>query len=276
MKKYLLSVGLIALMLSGYTFGADKVRVGTVPGAFADSIEAVVKDAKKQGIEVEVVEFTDWTTPNIATDNGDIDINYYQHEPHLRNAIAKNGYKLTPIGYGVLPSIGLYSVKHKSVNDVPLKGKVAVVNDPVNQGRELSLIEKTGLIKLKAGERYKATIDDIIENPKQLRFVEVEGVQLVRAISEVDIGINNPGDIVAAGTFNASSGLIYTDKGDRQYAIRFIVSTARKDDPVLNKFVKIYQTSEAVKEALKKGFNNDPRLYTLTWVEDEKDGKETK
>jgi D-methionine transport system substrate-binding protein len=264
MKKLLT---LAFFMLISFAFGADKIRVGTVPGAFADSIEAAAIEAKKHGIDVEVVEFTDWTTPNIATDNGDIDINYYQHEPHLNNAIKKNGYKLTPIGWGVLPSIGLYSLKHKSINDVPIRGKVAVVNDPVNQGRELSLIQKAGLIKLKKGEHYKATIDDIAENPKKLRFVEIEGVQLVRAISEMDIGINNPGDIVAAGTFNASSGLIYTDVDDKEYAIRFIVQTARKDDPLLHKFVKIYQTSELVREALKKGFNNDPRLYTLTWLE---------
>jgi D-methionine transport system substrate-binding protein len=260
-------IGLAILILAGFTFGADKIKVGTVPGAFADSIEAAAKAAKEYGIDVEVIEFTDWTTPNIATNNGDIDINYYQHEPHLNNAIKKNGYKLTSIGYGVLPSIGLYSIKHKSINDVPINGKVAVVNDPVNQGRELSLIQKAGLIKLKAGEQYKATIDDIVENPKKLRFVEVEGVQLVRAISEVDIGINNPGDIVAAGTFNASSGLIYTDAGDKDYAIRFIVQTARKDDPLLHKFVEIYQTSKLVREALHKGFNNDTKLYTLTWLE---------
>jgi D-methionine transport system substrate-binding protein len=264
--KRLSKIWLILLTLAGFALGADKIRVGTVPGAFADSIEAAAKAAKAYGIDVEVVEFTDWTTPNIATNNGDIDINYYQHEPHLNNAIKKNGYKLTPIGWGVLPSIGLYSLKHKSIEDIPVGGKVAVVNDPVNQGRELSLIQKVGLIKLKEGERYKATIDDIIDNPKKLRFVEVEGVQLVRAINDVDIGINNPGDIVAAGTFNASSGLIYTAAEDKEYAIRFIVQTARKNDPLLNKFVEIYQTSELVREALRKGFNNDPRLYTLTWL----------
>jgi D-methionine transport system substrate-binding protein len=274
--KTFVKTGLALLALVSFAVGADKIRIGTVPGAFADSLEAAVKDAKKQGIDVEVIEFTDWTTPNIATNNGDIDINYYQHEPYLKNAIAKNGYKLTAIGYGVLPSIGLYSVKHKSVDDIPVNGKVSVVNDPVNQGRELSLIQKTGLIKLKDGAGYHATIDDIVRNPKKLRFVEVEGAQLVRAISEVDIGINNPGDIVAAGTFDASSGLVYTDKEDREYAIRFIVSTARKDDPLLHKFVKIYQTSDAVKEALKKGFNNDPRLYTLTWLENETNKRDAK
>jgi D-methionine transport system substrate-binding protein len=266
MKTFVKTV-LAFLMLTNLAFGADKIRVGSVPGAYGDSIEVAAKEAKKQGIDVEVVEFTDWTTINVATDKGDIDLNYYQHEPFLNNAIEKNGYKLTPIGWGVLSNIGLYSLKHKTFAAIPNKGTVAIANDPVNQGRGLLLLQKAGLIKLKNGGHDRSTIDDIIENPKQLRFTEVEGVQLVRTVSEVDLALSYPHFIVASGAFDASSGLIWAGIEDKKYAIRFVVPTAKKDDPVLHKFVKIYQTSEAVKESLKKGFNNDPRLYTLTWLD---------
>jgi D-methionine transport system substrate-binding protein len=269
-------IWLIFFMLISFAFGADKIRVATVPGAYGDSIEAAAKEARKHGIEVEVIEFTDGTTPNIATDKGDIDLNYHQHEPYLNNAIKENGYKLTPIGWGSLANIGLYSLKYKSVDDIPPKGKVAVANDPVNQGRGLLLLQKAGLIKLKNGGNDKSTLDDIIENPKKLHFVGVELMQIVRAINDVDAGVTFPHYVAASGAFDPSSALIWGGIEDRQYTIRFVVPTAKKDDPVLHKFVKIYQTSEAVREAIKKGFNNDSRLYTLTWVEDEKNKKEEK
>jgi D-methionine transport system substrate-binding protein len=261
-------VWLIFLIMNGFAMAADKICVGSVSGAYADSIEAAAKEAKKYGIEVEVIEFTDGATINIATDKGDIDLNYHQHEPYLNSSIESNGYKLTTIGWGALANIGLYSIKHKSLNTIPLNGKVAVSNDPVNQGRGLLLLQKAGLIKLKDGGHDKSILDDIISNPKKLTFVEIPLGQIVRAINDVDIGVTFPHFVARAGTFDPSSALLWGGIEDKQYAIRFVVSTARKDDPLLHKFVKIYQISDAVKEALKKGFNNDSRLYTLTWLED--------
>jgi D-methionine transport system substrate-binding protein len=275
MKK-IFKAGLICLVLISFAFGADKIKVGALPGAFADSIEAAAIEARKHGIEVEVIEFTDGTTPNIAADKGDIDLNYHQHEPYLNNAIKENGYKLTPIGWGALTNIGLYSIKYKSVEDIPAKAKITVANDPVNQGRGLLLLQKAGLIKLKDGGHDKSTLDDIIENPKNIRFIGVELMQIVRAMNDVDAGVTFPHFVAASGAFDPSSAILWGGIEDRQYTIRFVVPTAKKDDPVLHKFVKIYQNSEAVREAIKKGFNNDTRLYTLTWIEDEKSKKEAK
>jgi D-methionine transport system substrate-binding protein len=263
--KTLLKGALALLALASFAFGADKIRVGSVPGAYGDSIEAAAAEARKQGIEVEVVEFTDWTTINVATNSGDVDLNYYQHEPFLKNAIEKNGYKLTPIGWGVLANLGLYSKKHKSLDTIPNRAKVTLANDPVNQGRGLLLLQKAGLIKLKNGGHDKSTIDDITENPKKLRFTEVEGVQVVHTINDVDLALAFPHFVIASGKIDASSALLWSGIEDKQYTIRFVVPTAKKDDPVLHKFVKIYQTSPSVVEALKKGFNNDPRLYTIVW-----------
>jgi D-methionine transport system substrate-binding protein len=256
---------LAILTLASFALGADKIRVGTVPGAYADSIEAAAIEARKQGIEVEVLEFTDGTTPNVATDKGDIDLNYYQHEAALNTSIEKKGYKLTPIGWGVLSNIGLYSIKHKSLDAVPKKGKVSIAYDSINQGRGLLLLQKAGLIKLKDGGHDKSTLDDVIENPKELRFFEVEFYQVVHTINDVDLAVCFPQFVVASGKFDPSSALILGGIEDKKYAIRFVVPTAKKDDPVLHKFIKIYQNSPLVEEAIKKGFNNDRRLYTLTW-----------
>ncbi|EKU29016.1 NLPA lipoprotein [Alcaligenes sp. HPC1271] len=245
---------------------ADSLRIGVVPGAYADSINAAAKDAKAQGINVEVIEFTDWTTPNVAVDNGDIDINYFQHQPFLKNAIEKNGYKLASAGTGILANVGVYSLKHQAVDQVPQGGKVGIANDPVNQGRGLLLLQKVGLIKLKPEVGYLGSLDDIVENPKKLSFVEVEGPQLVRITGDVDIAQGYPHFIVAAKAFDPSSGLAYSGIEDTQFAIQFVVKADRTNDPVIQKFISIYQNSQSVRDVSRAAFNNDERLYTLAWL----------
>ncbi len=245
---------------------ADSLRIGVVPGAYADSINAAAKDAKAQGINVEVIEFTDWTTPNVAVDNGDIDLNYFQHQPFLKNAIEKNGYKLASAGTGILANVGVYSLKHQAVDQVPQGGKVGIANDPVNQGRGLLLLQKVGLIKLKPEVGYLGSLDDIVENPKKLSFVEVEGPQLVRITGDVDIAQGYPHFIVAAKAFDPSSGLAYSGIEDAQFAIQFVVKADRTNDPVIQKFISIYQNSQSVRDVSRAAFNNDERLYTLAWL----------
>ncbi|MGR7950506.1 MetQ/NlpA family ABC transporter substrate-binding protein [Alcaligenes sp. RM2] len=245
---------------------ADSLRIGVVPGAYADSINAAAQDAKAQGINVEVIEFTDWTTPNVAVDNGDIDINYFQHQPFLKNAIEKNGYKLASAGTGILANVGVYSLKHQAVDQVPQGGKVGIANDPVNQGRGLLLLQKVGLIKLKPEVGYLGSLDDIVENPKKLSFVEVEGPQLVRITGDVDIAQGYPHFIVAAKAFDPSSGLAYSGIEDAQFAIQFVVNADRTNDPVIQKFISIYQNSQSVRDVSRAAFNNDERLYTLAWL----------
>lgn len=245
---------------------ADSLRIGVVPGAYADSINAAAQDAKAQGINVEVIEFTDWTTPNVAVANGDIDINYFQHQPFLKNAIEKNGYKLASAGTGILANVGVYSLKHQAVDQVPQGGKVGIANDPVNQGRGLLLLQKVGLIKLKPEVGYLGSLDDIVENPKKLSFVEVEGPQLVRITGDVDIAQGYPHFIVAAKAFDPSSGLAYSGIEDAQFAIQFVVKADRSNDPVIQKFISIYQNSQSVRDVSRAAFNNDERLYTLAWL----------
>ncbi|MCH1880038.1 MetQ/NlpA family ABC transporter substrate-binding protein [Alcaligenes ammonioxydans] len=252
---------------------ADSLCIGVVPGAYADSINAAAQDAKAQGINVEVIEFTDWTTPNVAVDNGDIDINYFQHQPFLKNAIEKNGYKLASAGTGILANVGLYSLKHQVVEQVPQGGKVGIANDPVNQGRGLLLLQKVGLITLKPEVGYLGSLNDIVENPKKLSFVEVEGPQLVRITGDVDIAQGYPHFIVAAKAFDPSSGLAYSGIEDAQFAIQFVVKADRTRDPVIQKFISIYQNAQSVRDVSRAAFNNDERLYTLAWLNKQEGAK---
>ena len=263
-KRVVLS-GFLALAVLP-AMSADKLRIGVVPGAYADSVNAAAADAKAQGIDVQVIEFTDWTTPNVAVDSGDIDINYFQHKPFLKNASEKQGFKFASAGTGILANVGLYSRKHASVDAVPQGGKVGIANDPVNQGRALLLLQKAGLIKVKPEAGYLGNLDDITENPKNLKFVEVEGPQLVRITGDVDIAQGYPHFIVAAKAFDPSSGLAYSGIEDEQFAIQFVVKEDRVNDPVVKKFIDIYQNSQAVKDVTHSAFNKDNRLYTLAWL----------
>lgn len=246
---------------------AQPLKIGVTPGAYADSVAAAAEEAKGQGLDVEVVEFTDWTTPNIALDAGDIDVNYFQHQPFLDNAIKERGYDFTDVGVGALANIGLYSLKHKSFAEIPDGGTVAVASDPVNQGRALLLLQKAGLVGLKDGVGYRATLDDIVENPKHLTFSEVEGPQLVRVTGDVDLALGYPHFIVAAKAFDPASGLLYSGIDDKQFAIRFVVRKDRAGDPDIARFVAIYQSSPKVRAALGKAFADNDKLYAIAWTQ---------
>ena len=256
--------GVAALGLSPAR-AAETIKIGVLPGVYADSVEAAVDEAKGQGLDVKVIEFSDWTTPNLALQSGDIDVNYFQHRPFMDNAAKSAGFDFADAGVGVLANIGLYSLKHKSFDDIPDKGTVAVASDPVNQGRCLLLMQKAGLIKLKAGVGFHGTLDDIVDNPKHLRFSEVEGPQLARVAGDVDLAFGYPHYIVAAHSFDPSSGLIYSGIDDKQFAILFAVRKDRVADPAIRKFVQIYQTSPKVRAAISKAFADNPKLYTLPW-----------
>ncbi|MDX7952613.1 MetQ/NlpA family ABC transporter substrate-binding protein [Lichenihabitans sp. Uapishka_5] len=255
------------MTLAGIARGtaAETLKIGVLPGVYADSVNAAVADAAAQSIDLKVIEFSDWTTPNIALQAGDIDVNYFQHRPFLDNAIKAGGFDLTDAGIGVLANIGLYSLKHKSFAAIPENGSVAIASDPVNQGRCLVLMQTAGLIKLKDGVGIGGTIDDIVANPKHLRFSEVDGPQLARVATDVDLAFGYPHYIVAAHAFDPSSGLLYSGVSDKQFAILFAVRKNRVHDPLIAKFVAIYQASPAVKASIAKAFANDPKLYALPW-----------
>lgn len=247
------------------------VRVGVTPGALADSVNTAAEEARAQGLDVRVVEFSDWTTPNLALANGDLDLNYFQHQAFLDNAVRETGFKLKSIGLGVLPSIGLYSERHASLGTLPEGAAVAVANDPVNQGRGLALLEAAGLIRLKDGAGATATLDAIAANPRKLRFVEIDGPQLVRAISDVDLAQGYPAHYVNAGRGDfAGKALIYSGVDDLAFAIRFVVREERArgpdKEPEIAKFIAIYQSSPAVRARIDAAYAHNAALYTLPWL----------
>ena len=135
LSRFLLTA--VSSLLLVCTAQAQTLKIGASAGVHADTLAAAVADAKKAGLDVKIVEFTDWTTPNEAVASGDLDLNYFQHQAFLDNAIQQRGYKFAVAGIGVLPNIGLFSYKIKRFDELKEGAKVAVASDPVNQGRGL-------------------------------------------------------------------------------------------------------------------------------------------
>lgn len=214
-----------------------------------------------------MVEFSDWTTPNVALDAGDIDVNFFQHRPFMENTEKERGYDFELVAPGILQNIGLYSLRHDSFEEIPEGGTVAIANDPVNQARGLLPLERAGLITLKEGVGFLGTVDDIVDNPRNLRFSEVEGPQLVRVTGDVDLAQGYPHFIVAAGSFDPTSGLIYSGIEDLQFNVGFVTREDRKDDETIAKFIEIFQNSQAVKDQIHDSFAGSDKLYLLAWLQ---------
>ncbi|MEY9433412.1 YaeC family lipoprotein [Bradyrhizobium elkanii] len=153
---------------------AETIKIGVTPGPHAQILEAVKPIAAKSGLELQLIEFSDYVVPNAALDAGDIQANSFQNQPYLDNQKADRGYKIEQVGLTVNFPIGVYSRKHKSWADVPDGAKVSIPNDPTNGGRALLLLRDKGAIKLKSDVGFKPTVIDITDNPRKLKFVEVD------------------------------------------------------------------------------------------------------
>ncbi|MEO0890145.1 MAG: methionine ABC transporter substrate-binding lipoprotein MetQ, partial [Pseudomonadota bacterium] len=184
-----------ALVLAGCgdkEVDVNKVKVGVMAGAEAQVAEVAAKVAKaKYNLDVELVTFTDYVTPNAALDDGSIDVNAFQHKPYLDQQVKDRGYKLVTAGNSFVYPIAGYSKQVKSVDEIEDGARIAVPNDPTNLGRSLLLLEQQGLIELRDGVGLLATVRDIVGNPKNITIVELDAAQLPRSLDDVAISIIN-------------------------------------------------------------------------------------
>lgn len=241
----------------------DELVIGISP-SFAKPLQVAADEAKQQGVNVKLVEFSDWNTPNITLNHGDIDANFFQHQPFLDNAKKETNFKIKAFAKGAATHVGLYSKKIKSFDELKDNAKVVVPNDPVNQGRALLLLQQARLITLKDPENYLSSLKDIAANPKKLQFVEVEGPQTARAIDDVDLAFGYPHYLRLAKTADPEQALLFDSNTDKRYAILFAVRDDYEDkNDKLKKFVDIYQNSAKVKQALDTDFG--AKLWFPGW-----------
>lgn len=243
--------------------GSDELVIGISP-SFAKPLQVAAEEAKQQGVNVKLIEFSNWNTPNITLNHGDIDANFFQHQPFLDNAKKETDFKIKAFAKGAATHVGLYSKKVNSLDELKDGAKVVVPNDPVNQGRALLLLQQAKLVTLKDPNNHLSSLKDIAVNQKNLQFVEVEGPQTARAIDDVDLAFGYPHYLRLAKTADPEQALLFDSNKDNCYAILFAVRDDYQDkNDKLKKFVDIYQNSPRVKEALDADFG--AKLWFPGW-----------
>lgn len=229
----------------------NHIKVGISAGIDQQVWAVVQKVAKqKHNLDVEVVTFNDFVLPNEALNNGDLDINAFQHKPYLDKQIQERGYKLVDVGTTFVYPIAAYSKKITAISQLPDGAQVAVPNDPTNLGRSLLLLEQQGLITLKEGVGLLPTALDIVNNPKKLKIVEIEAPQLTRALDDkqVTMAIINTTFSSQIGLSPTRNGLFIEDKNS-PYVNIFASREDNKDSEKVKNLVKAYQTDEVANAA---------------------------
>lgn len=222
------------------------LKVGVTAGPHAQIMEVVKKVAEKDGLKIQIVEFNDYIQPNVALNQGDIDINSFQHLPYLENIVKDRKYDIVLLAKTITFPMGVYSKKLKDVKDLKDGATVAIPNDPTNGGRALALLEKAGLIKLKPGLGHKASVVDITENQKKLKIRELDAAQIPRSLDDLDLAAINTNYAMPAGLIPGKDALVLEDLNS-PYANILAVRGKDKDNPAFKKFVKAYQSDEVKK-----------------------------
>jgi len=249
-------------VLGTASWGADStVTVGVTAGPHAQIAEVARRVAQQQGVQVRLVEFSDYIQPNAALAQGDLDANVYQHVPFMQMQNKDRGYQLTAVAKAVNQQMGVYSFKVKNLADLPQGARVGIPNDPSNGSRALLVLAAQQLIALKPGVQARATVLDIASNPKKLRFVELEAAQLAHSLRDLDAAAVNSNYAVAAGLAPQTDALAL-ESVDTPYVTVYIVSRQENENSAaVQAFVRAYQSDE-VKAFIAREFKG---AYTAAW-----------
>ena len=177
----------------------EPLIVGACVTPHAEILNELKDDLAEKGYDLQVVEYNDYVLPNTALEDGDLDANYFQHQPYLDDFNAENGTHIVGVANVHFEPLGIYAGKTASLDELKDRAVVAVPNDTTNEARALLLLEQEGLIKLKADAGLQATVLDIEENPLNLEIKELEAAQVARAINDVDIACINGNYAIEAG-----------------------------------------------------------------------------
>lgn len=247
------------LLLTGCD--ADKedkaIKVGVTAGPHAAIVNAAAEVAKKRGLDVKVVEFTDYLSPDKALADGSLDANVYQHVPFLENFNHQQGTKLVKVSDAVVQPMGFYSNQIHDLAAVPDGATFAIPNDPSNAGRALLLLQASGLLTLKPGLDSKATVADIVENPKHLKILELEAAQLPRSLDDATVAVIPMNYVLSAG-LKPKQGF-YFESLKAPYALIVIASRDNNAQSAnVKAFVEAYRSDE-VKAFIEKTFDGAVR-----------------
>ncbi|MDR0289627.1 MAG: MetQ/NlpA family ABC transporter substrate-binding protein [Treponema sp.] len=239
MKKHFISLLIAGALVLAFnqpveargTNDKSTLSVGATPVPHAELLNLIKNDLAAQGISLRVIEFTDYVQPNVAVLAGDLDANFFQHIPYLDSNAEWSARLVSAFGVHVEP-FGLYSTKYNDINNLPNGASIAIPNDPSNGGRALLLLQSKGLITLRDGAGLTATPRDVIGNPKNFRFQELEAAQLPRSLQDVDAAAINGNYALEAGLNPIRDSLII-EGADSPYVNIVVVRKGRENDPAI-------------------------------------------
>ncbi|MGC5344796.1 MetQ/NlpA family ABC transporter substrate-binding protein [Streptomyces sp. DT24] len=221
--------------------------VAASPTPHADILGFVKKNlAEKAGLKLEVKEFTDYVLPNTATENGQVDANFFQHQPYLDDFNKKNNTHIVPVAQVHLEPLGLYSKKVKDLKDLKSGQTVAVPNDTTNEGRALQLLAQNGVITLKDGVGTDAKLSDITDK-KGLQFKELEAATVPRALNDVDAAVINGNYAIEAKLKPAKDALVLEKAEGNPYTNILAVKKGNEKDARVLKLVELLKSDEVKK-----------------------------
>lgn len=231
----------------------SKIKLGVMEGRDAIIWKFAAEQARKAGLDIELVYFSDYTLPNDAVNAGEIDANAFQHLPYLTQQVEQRGYKLSTVGYTFITPIGVYSHKIKDLKELRDGAHVGIPNDPSNGGRALLLLDSLGLIQLRDSHNILASPLDISDNPKNLQIRELDAGMLGRAIDDFDIAIINTNWAIVSGLDLQKDAIAWEEAKNNPYNNIIVVHTAEKDEPWVKKLVSSYN-NDLIRAKIKEVF----------------------
>ena len=222
------------------------IRVAASPTPHAEILKVAKEVLAEQGITLEIEEFTDYIQPNMVTEDGQVDANYFQHITYLNDFNEQNGTHLVSVADLHYEPFGIYAGKTTSLADLPDGAVIGVPNDPTNEGRALLLLQQEGLITLKEGAGLTATKLDIAENPKNLDIQELEAAQLPRSLDSLDLAVINGNYALQAGLNAADALAVESTDGEaaQAYVNVLVVKEGREEDPAILALVDALKSDE--------------------------------
>lgn len=225
---------------------AVTIKVGANITPHSEILEQAKPILAKQGINLEIIKIEDSVTPNTGLVEGSLDANFFQHQPYLDDFNAENGTDLVSVGAVHYEPFGIYAGKTKSLDTLPDGATVAVPNNTTNEARALLLLQQEGLLTLKDGVDIKATVNDIVSNPKNLKFKEIAPEQLVKSLPDVDVAVIN-GNYAMEGGLKVKDALaVESDQSiaAKTYANILVVRKKDENNEAIKKLIKVLQSEE--------------------------------
>lgn len=242
---------------SGDTAETVTLKVAASPTPHAEILEQVKPILAEQGIDLVITEYGDYIVPNTAVDEGDEDANYFQHTPYLEQFNAENGTDLVSAGKIHYEPMGIYAGKTASLEELPDGATIAVPNDATNEARALQLLAAQGLITVRDGAGLTATVNDITENPHNVKIEEIEAAQLPRTVQDVDFAVINGNYAIEAG-FSVGKDALATEDASSEaaqtYANVLVVKEGNESDPAIQALYAAL-TSDKVKDYINSTYD---------------------